>query len=108
MIRHAEPGDLEAIVGLARRFTEESGLPVTFNPLRARATAWQAIHDPGWVFLVDEADDVIAGIAERQRANVVLNRSNVVMVDQELDFTDEALAELDVVLPHVDVEVPDQ
>ena len=52
--------------------------------------------------------DVIANIAERQRANVVLNRSNVVMVDQDLDFTEEALAELNAVLPHVDVAVPDQ
>ncbi len=52
--------------------------------------------------------DVIAAIAERQRANVVLNRSNIVMVDQELDFTDEALAELNAALPRVDVAVPDQ
>lgn len=52
--------------------------------------------------------DVIAAIAERRRANVVLNRSNVVMVDQELDFTNEALAELNAVLPHVDVVVPEQ
>ena len=52
--------------------------------------------------------DVIAEIAERQQANVVLNRSNVVMVDQGLDFTDDALAELDAVLPHVDVTVPEQ
>ena len=52
--------------------------------------------------------DVIASIAERQRANVVLDRANVVMLDQELDFTDEALAELDAVLPHVDVAVPEQ
>ncbi len=52
--------------------------------------------------------EVITDIAERQRANVVLNRSNVVMVDQELDFTEEALAELNAVLPRVDVAVPDQ
>ena len=52
--------------------------------------------------------DVIAEIAERQRANVVFNRSNVVIVDQELDFTDEALEELNAVLPHVDVVVPEQ
>lgn len=77
MIRHAEPRDLEAIVGLARRFTEESGLPVTFNAHRARATAWQAIHDPEWVFLVDEADDVIAGVA---------------MLTFECDWYDEILA----------------
>ncbi len=52
--------------------------------------------------------DVIAAIAERRRANVVLNRPNIVMVDQELDFTNEALAELNAVLPHVDVVVPEQ
>ncbi len=52
--------------------------------------------------------DVIAEIAERQKANVVLNRSNVVMVDQELDFTTEVLEELNAVLPHVDVVVPNQ
>lgn len=52
--------------------------------------------------------DVIANLAEREGANVVLSRSNVVMVDQELDFTEEALAELDSVLPHVDVSVPEQ
>ena len=52
--------------------------------------------------------DVIASIAERQRANVVLDRANVVMLDQELDFTDQALAELNAALPHVDVAVPDQ
>ena len=52
--------------------------------------------------------DVVAGIADQQRASVVLNRSDVVMVDQELDFTDVALAELNAVLPHVDVTVPEQ
>ncbi len=52
--------------------------------------------------------DIIAAIAESQRANVVLNRANVVMVDQDLDFTDEALAELNAALPHVDVVVPDE
>lgn len=52
--------------------------------------------------------DVIAEIAERQQANVVLNRTNIVMVDQELDFTQEALAELDVLLPYVDVVVPEE
>lgn len=52
--------------------------------------------------------DVIATLAERERANVVLSRSNVVMVDQELDFTEEALAELNTQLPHVDVSIPEQ
>lgn len=52
--------------------------------------------------------DVIAGIAERQRANIVLSRSNIVMVDQALDFTAEALAELNAEMPYVDVVVPDQ
>lgn len=52
--------------------------------------------------------DVIAGLAEQQRANIVLSRTNVVMVDQDLDFTDDALAELDAILPHVDVTVPEQ
>lgn len=52
--------------------------------------------------------DVIAQIAERQQANVVLNRTNIVMVDQDLDFTADALAELDAALPHVAVTVPEQ
>lgn len=51
---------------------------------------------------------VIAEIAEREKANVVLNRSNVVLVDQALDFTGEALEELNAQLPHVDIGVPQQ
>lgn len=52
--------------------------------------------------------DVIAGIAKREQANVVLNRSNVVLVDQALDFTGDALEELNALLPYVDIGVPQQ
>ncbi len=52
--------------------------------------------------------DVIAGIANREQANLVLSRANVVMVDQSLDLTDQALEELNELLPRVDVAVPQQ
>lgn len=52
--------------------------------------------------------DVIAGIANEQKATLVLSRANVVLVDQSLDFTDIALAELNENLPRVDVAIPQQ
>ncbi len=52
--------------------------------------------------------EVIAGIAEQQGANLVINRTQLVLADQALDFTTEALAELNQQLPFVNVVVPEQ
>ncbi len=63
MIRRASAADFEALAGLARRFTAESGLPVNFDEDRARQTLWRAIHSPDVVVLLDDIDGVIAGAA---------------------------------------------
>ena len=61
MVRCASAADFEALVGLARRFTAESGLPVSFDEDRARQTLWRAIHSPEVAVLVDDIDGVIGG-----------------------------------------------
>lgn len=60
IIRKAAPGDYEALVSLAKDFTAESGLPLTFSAERARETLWASMHHPEIDFLV-EYDEVLTG-----------------------------------------------
>jgi GNAT superfamily N-acetyltransferase len=63
MIRQAAPDDLEPLVRMARCFTEESGLPFTFNEARARKTVWACIHseDIDFPVCVDDDSGLLAG-----------------------------------------------
>jgi len=60
-VRPAQPADLDQLTHLAARFCRESGLGLSFDRERARATLWRAIHDPEEVALVAERDGLILG-----------------------------------------------
>lgn len=60
--RRAQAGDYEGLVDMARIFTEESGLPLTFNEEHARETLWASLHRPEMDFIVVvDQDLVVAG-----------------------------------------------
>lgn len=63
VIREAVAADFEPLVSLARNFTRESGLPFTFNEVRARETIWSHIHYPEVDFIVETDEDVLTGCA---------------------------------------------
>jgi GNAT superfamily N-acetyltransferase len=62
LIRPATVEDLDDLVRLARAFTGESGLPLTFNAERAQTTLWNALHHPDMDCIV-EWDGAITGLA---------------------------------------------
>lgn len=49
---------------------------------------------------------IVQGIAQRNGANIVVQKSDLVFADQRMEFTDEVLRQLDAQLPNVAVEVP--
>ncbi|HEX2280772.1 MAG TPA: OmpH family outer membrane protein [Thermomicrobiales bacterium] len=49
---------------------------------------------------------IVQGIAQRNGANLVLQKSDLVFADQRMEFTDEVLRQLDAQLPNVTVEIP--
>lgn len=83
--RPAVAEDFEALVDLARLFTNESGLPVTFNEDSARETLWACIHHPDVDLIVDSDDDVLLGATT---------------VSYEASYTNEILAYVDKLFVH--------
>lgn len=49
---------------------------------------------------------IVQNIAQRNGANIVVQKSDLVFADQRMEFTDEVLRQLDAQLPNVTVEVP--
>ena len=49
---------------------------------------------------------IVQGIAQRNGANLVVQKSDLVYADQRMEFTDEVLRQLDAQLPNVTVEIP--
>lgn len=78
--REAVADDFEQLVALAKTFTEESGLDLTFNEARARHTIWSALHVNPFDILVVDADEVIAGAA---------------LIAYDQDYYDEVVAYVD-------------
>ena len=85
MIRKAEERDYEQLVSLARIFTVESDLPLTYNEARTRKTIWEAMHRSDTDLLVSEQDDVVNGAA---------------LVIYEAQYYDETCAYVDKLFVH--------
>lgn len=85
MIRRAVPSDLEQLVSCAKLFTNESGLPLTFNDAKARAAIWAMLHTDALDFIVDAEDGVVVG---------------VVIVTYESTYYDETCAYVDKLFVH--------
>lgn len=60
-VRKAEPADLDNLTDLARDYTNESGLPLTFNRDHARRTFWGLLHAPGMDLLVVDIGETVLG-----------------------------------------------
>ncbi len=60
MIRPAQPRDLDRLCAMAQRFSEGSGLPLTFDPIRSREVIWDLIHSNA-IVLVCEYDGILTG-----------------------------------------------
>lgn len=61
MIRKAKPDDLYPLCEMARRFVNETNLPLTFDEELTRDTFWNAINDDNSILLVDDQNGVLAG-----------------------------------------------
>jgi len=62
-VRKAVPGDLGQLVAMARDFTGESALPLTFNREKSAHYLLWLIGQPAYDVLVEQDGDVISGAA---------------------------------------------
>ena len=86
-IRAATPYDLDQLVELGARFLEESKLPITYHPERARSAFLNAMRHPDGQVLVAVEGDVVAGI---------------VILGYERDFTHEVCAYVEKLYVHAE------
>ena len=61
MIRKAVADDLYPLCEMARRFVNETNLPLTFDEELTRGTFWVAINDDDSILLLDDQDGVLTG-----------------------------------------------
>jgi len=61
LIRSALPEDLEPLCQMAKRFIDETLLPLTFDPDLTRDIFWKAINDENSVLIVDLQDGILSG-----------------------------------------------
>ena len=52
--------------------------------------------------------EIVKGIAQERKADLVLSKANVVLVRPDLEITDEALQQLNEELPSIDIALPPQ
>lgn len=60
-VRSAKAEDIEPLFRMARRFSDESDLPLTFDEAKARESIWRLIHDLSVIFLVEEDEGILTG-----------------------------------------------
>lgn len=96
-------GSLEPEEFNRRRRAFEQRIAEAQRTAQSRRAALDQALDDGMQEIRTELVAIIHGIAEENRANLVLNRAEVILMSERLDFNDEALSQLNEELPFVSV-----
>lgn len=96
-------GQLEPEEFNRRRREFEQRIAEAQQTAQSRRAALDEATDQGMQEIRTALVSIIHGIAEENRANLVLNRAEVILMSDRLDFNDEALRRLNEELPFVSV-----
>lgn len=96
-------GQLEPEEFNRRRRDFEQRIAEAQQTAQSRRAALDDATDQGMQEIRTTLVSIIHGIAEENRANLVLNRAEVILMSDRLDFNDEALRRLNEELPFVSV-----